>query len=47
MEGWIDTGLREVARMVRHALGSWGRTIRLCVLTMCFALVVGALLRLL
>lgn len=47
MEGWIETGLREFARVVRHALASWGRTTRLCVLALCFALAAGVLIRLL
>jgi hypothetical protein len=30
--GWIGTAIQESAQVVRHALASWGRTVRLCVL---------------
>jgi hypothetical protein len=46
LESWITPVVTELARVVRHALGSWGRTTRLCVLTVVFAMVVGALMEL-
>lgn len=43
MDGWMTAAVTETARVVRHALASWGRTTRLCVLALTFALAFGLL----
>jgi len=39
MNDWVAVAITESARVVRHALGSWGRTTRLCVLALALAFV--------
>jgi hypothetical protein len=46
LDNWMTAVVTEGARTVRHALGSWGRTARLCVLASTFATIIGILLTL-
>src|SRR4051812_4041089 len=40
LDGWKSRLITEAAKVVRHALASWGRTTRLCCICMTIGLVV-------